>query len=96
MEALQQEAELRVENDLGPVPLVGYTPDQLQGLIRDRRPGIRQIYPDKDVRQDLANKFLRQPAPPVPLTLTPDGKLSPLEVEVAQRQVPFTTKPGSR
>ena len=97
LEALRQEAERREAEGVGPVPLVAYTPDQLNAILADRRkgrpPGMRRVYPDGDKRQQLYERYLaHKEGPPQPMVATPDGGLSPLAAEVANRQVPYQTR----
>jgi hypothetical protein len=98
MEALREQEAEREEADLGPMPLVGYTPAQLAQILRDRghgMPGTRRIYPDHDPRQRLHDKYLAKEAEaPQPMVVDANGGLSPLAAQVAQRQVPFQTKRG--
>lgn len=95
-EALQQEAELRAQEDFAPLPLVAYTPNQLAAILRDRNPGppgMRTVYPDGDPRQQLYDRYLaKQPGAPQPLVASEDGGISPLAAAVAQRKVPFQTR----
>ncbi|MHC4781365.1 MAG: hypothetical protein ACYTFG_22550 [Planctomycetota bacterium] len=75
------------------MPLVGYTQAQLQEILAKRPQGVhgtRRIYPDQDPRQYLYEKYLKnEPGAPQQMVVDDEGGLSPLDAEIARRQVPF-------
>jgi len=93
MAALQRVSEERQAEDIAPVPLVGYTQEQLQQILAKRPHGVRgtrRIYPDQDPRQYLYDRYLKnEPGAPQQMVVDEEGGLSPLDAEIAQRQVPF-------
>jgi hypothetical protein len=98
MEALRRVSEEREQEEVGPMPLVGYTQAQLQEILAKRgagKPGARRIYSEHDPRQYLYERYLEnKPAPPQQMVVTEDGKLSPLDAAVSQRRVTYHTGHG--
>jgi len=90
--AVRREAARQEQEESLPMPLVGYTVDQLQGLLGGRAAGVRQIGPENDMRQHMYTRYLDAPGPPVPSSITPDGRVVPLGEQIAQRPVPFQTR----
>jgi len=93
---LQQKYE-EMEMDTRPQPLVGYTLDQLKGVVKDRRPGVAQIENDfKGTQEKMYHRHLhhadkgllkadgdRLEAPPADMNL--------MDL-ISDRKVPFKTE----
>ena len=94
------EAVYEQESDQ-PVALVGYTPEQLSVLLKDRQPGaagVRSVGAGVGfVREHLYSKYLERKADPGVLRPTEDGRLGivsegeqpSLNEQIANRQVPY-------
>jgi hypothetical protein len=98
-------AVLRAQVEQGPllaVPLVGYTMEQIQEILKFRQPGlpgVRQVFPGSHSdREYLYEKYLEK-SPDSGLLEVQDGKLVPREGtgltdQIAQRSVPFSVGPN--
>ncbi len=101
LEALQRES-VRRERELPTVttPLVGYKAEDLQRILRDRQQGpvgARRVHINEKDRQWHYERYLAQPESPG-LLQESGGRLvevqpeSELDRQLADRQVPFTTR----
>jgi len=95
-------AELHEQESGEPVQLVGYTPEQLADILKDRNPGspgVRQVGAGMNgVRDHLYKKYLERGADPGALRGTEDGRIAivdpeermSLDEQIANRQVTFS------
>ena len=94
-----QERELGTGSEDSPMALVGYTPEQLQEILKGRgagAPGVKQIMDEGGSRDYLYNRYLERDHDSG--VLKPEsGRLEPAEGRdltetLANRRVPFTTE----
>ena len=84
-----------MESDTKPKPLVGYTLDQLEHVVKGRKPGVAQIYSDPQGLQEKMYQRHLQLAEKGLLDITDDGGLQAPKADpqlmdlISNRQVPY-------
>jgi len=77
----------------GQQALVGYTPEQLQGLLRGRglgQPGVSSVLESKGSREYLYNKYLE--TEPLPARKAAGSRLVPIEEDTADLEAVLTAR----